>query len=333
MEKVKFDYFKGKDVVITGGLGFVGSNLAIALTRVGANVTLVDSMMPDYGGNEQNILEIKKNVDVSYTDIRDPYALPYILKGKHFIFNLAGQISHMDSMKDPVSDLEINAKAQLNLLEACRKSNQEAVIIYASTRQIYGKTSAEARTNETHPLDPTDINGINKLSGELFHSLYHRVYGLKTISLRLTNTFGPRQLVKHNRQGFIAWFLNRTLLNDKISLYGDGEQIRDFTYVDDVVEAMKLAALNEKAYGQIYNLGGFRGYTLKEVAFILREINPKVSVDFIPFPDERKKIDIGSYIADWSKIEKELGWKPRVDLSEGLRLTVDYYRDKLDQYL
>lgn len=325
--------FNGKKVVITGGLGFIGSNIALELVRMGAEVTILDSMIPDYGGNEINISTIKDKVKVSYTDIRDQYSLPYLLKETEFLFNFAGQISHMDSMKDPIADLEINAKAQLNLLEACRKTNPNIVIVYASTRQIYGKTELNSSTDELHPLNPTDVNGINKMCGEMFHSLYSKVYNLKTVCLRLTNTYGPRQLIKHNRQGFIAWFINRTLNNDKILLYGDGEQVRDFTFVDDVVTASLIAAASPIAYGEVFNLGGLKSYTLKEVASILKKINPKVTVDYIPFPDERKKIDVGNYTANWSKIKNILNWEPTIDLNDGLIRTVDYYRDKMSYYL
>jgi len=327
------NFFKNKKVLVTGGLGFLGSNLALRLVHLGAEVTLVDSMLPDYGGNEENISSIKNSVHVSYTDIRDPHALPHLLKDKEILFNLAGQISHMDSMNDPIADLEINAKSQISLLENCRKYKPDIKIVYASTRQIYGRTDASKLTNEDHPLDPTDVNGINKMSGELYHRLYHKVYGLKTVCLRMTNTYGPRQLIKHNRQGFIAWFINRTLLDDKILIYGDGQQIRDFTFVDDAVGAFLIAAENSNSVGGVYNLGGIKPYSLLQVAQILNDINPKLKIENISFPEERKKIDIGSYVADYSKIKNELGWTPETDLKAGLIKTVEYYLPRLEKYL
>lgn len=326
-------FFYGKKIIVTGGLGFLGSNLANILVKNGAEVTLVDSMLPDYGGNEENIKEIKNKVHVSFTDIRDGHSLPHLLKDKEILFNLAGQISHMDSMNDPIADLEINAKSQISLLETCRKHKPEIKIIYASTRQIYGKTDGSIPTNEDHPINPSDVNGINKLCGEMYHRLYHRVYGLNTVCLRMTNTYGPRQLIKHNRQGFIAWFLNRTLQNDKILIYGDGSQIRDFTYIDDAVEAFLQAAQYPIAVGKVYNIGGIRPYTLLEVANILKKINPKLAIEKIPFPEERKKIDIGSYVADYSRITKDLSWSPKIDLEDGLFKTIQYYSDRLDSYL
>ena len=329
---MKRNDFAGRKVLITGGLGFIGSNLAHALVKRKADVTLIDSMIPDFGGNEANVEDIKHKVRISYTDMRS-FALPYIIKNQDIIFNLAGQISHMDSMKDPVTDLEINAKSQLHLLESCRYHNPSVKIIYASTRQIYGKTKQKPPINEDHPIDPTDINGINKLSGELFHSLYHKVFGIKTVSLRLTNCYGPRQLIRHDRQGFIAWFINRTVLNKEIKLYGDGLQIRDFTYIDDVVDAFLRVAVESNADGQVYNLGGIRPYSLLEVAKILKRINPKLKISKIPFPRERKKIDIGNYIGDWSKIHKDIGWKPKIDLEMGLKKTLTYFRKNLSNYL
>lgn len=332
MDFNNFDNFKNKRIVITGGLRFIGSNLCYRLVDLNADVTLVDSMLPDYGGNESNILGIKDKVKVSYTDMRDPHALPYIIKNCDYIFNLAGQISHMDSMNDPVQDLEINQKAQILFLEAVRKYSKNAIIVHASTRQIYGKT-IYTPTNEEHPLSPTDVNGINKLGGELYHTLYSKVYGLKIVNLRLTNTYGPRQLIKHNRQGFIGWFMKKALTGEEIQLYGDGLQIRDYTYVDDVVEAMLLSATNEIAWGKIYNLGGIKPYTLLETAELLKKLNNKISITKIPFPSERQKIDVGSYIADWNKINREIGWSPKIDLEVGLTRMYQYYSDKLECYL
>lgn len=326
--------FKGKKVVITGGLGFIGSNLAETLVDLGANVFLVDSMLPSYGGNEFNIARFKDKVSVSFTDLRDKHALPFIVKNSDYIFNLAGQISHMDSMSDPIQDLEINQLAQLYFLESVKAHSSKSIVVYASTRQLYGRTM-KTPTDESHPCHPTDVNGVNKLGGEMFHILYHRVHGLKTVAIRLTNTYGPRQLIKHSRQGFIAWFMNRSLLNENISLFGDGSQVRDFTYIDDAVDAFLKVAVNSKCWGEIYNLGGLRPYTLKEVANILQNINPKLKVGNIPFPDERKKIDIGNYIADWSKIKRDTGWVPKVTLEDGLNRMYDYYvnQDVLNKYL
>lgn len=325
--------YSGEEVIITGGMGFIGSNLAHALVEQGAKVTIVDSMIPDYGGNEENISEIRQHLNVSFTDIRDVHALPYLVRGKTTMFNLAGQISHMDSMKDPITDLEINAKSQLFLLETIRKYNPGLIVVYASTRQIYGRSLSKEPVKEDHPLNPTDVNGINKLSGELYHKLYHEIHGIKSVMLRLTNTYGPRQLIKHNRQGFIAWFLNRALLGEEISLYGGGDQKRDFNFISDVVEGFLLAGKTPAAIGKVMNLGGQQSYSLFEVANLLKNLNPKMRIEKVPFPEERKRIDIGSFQADWSLAREILGWHPKVSLERGLAITFDYYRDRLPKYL
>lgn len=226
-----FQVYKDKKILITGGLGFIGSNLAIKLVQLGANITLVDSMIPDYGGNLFNIEPIKNQVRVNFSDVRDSYSMEYLVKDQDYLFSLAGQVSHIDSMIDPLTDLDINTRAPVFILEACRKFNPSIKIIYASTRQIYGKP-IYLPVNENHPLYPTDVNGINKMAGEWYHTLYHNVYGMNTISLRLTNTYGPRQLLKHNRQGFIGVFVRQIIQGEKIHIFGDGQQIRDLNYVD-----------------------------------------------------------------------------------------------------
>ena len=249
------DSFKDKKVLITGGLGFIGSNLAIKLVELGANVTLLDSMQQNYGGNLFNIESVKDRVIVNFSDMRDTHALPYLVKEKDYIFNLAGQVSHIDSMINPMTDMEINVKAQLSLLEICREYNKEAVVVYSSTRQFYGHPQY-LPVDEKHPIIPIDVNGIDKFAGEQYHLLFNKVYHLKTTALRMTNTYGPRQSIRHNRLGFIGWFIRKAVLGEEIEIFGDGKQVRDFTYVDDVVEALLLAATNEECYGVYFNLGG-----------------------------------------------------------------------------
>ena len=226
--------YQGKKVLITGGLGFIGSTLAIQLVEWGADVTLVDSMIPEYGGNLFNIEPIKNQVRVNFSDVRDPHSMEYLVKDQDYLFNLAGQVSHIDSMTDPLSDLDINTRAQVVILEACRKFNPRIVVVFASTRQIYGKPQY-LPVDENHRLYPTDVNGINNMAGEWYHTLYYNVYDLNTVSLRLTNTYGPRQLLKHNRQGFIGVFVRQIIQGEKIKIFGDGQQIRDMNYVEDVV--------------------------------------------------------------------------------------------------
>ena len=325
-------FFHNRPVLITGGLGFIGSNLAIRLVKMGARVLLVDSLIPKYGGNLFNIAPIEDQVRVNIADIRDEHGLRYLVKGQEIIFNLAGQVSHTDSMTDPYTDLEINARSQLSLLEACRHGNPEAKIVFASTRQIYGRPDY-LPVDERHPLRPTDVNGINKLAGEWYHIVYNNVYNLRTVSLRLTNTYGPRMRVKDARQTFIGWWLRQLLEGQTLQIFGDGHQVRDFNYVDDVVDALLLAAVNEVANGQIYNLGGTDPINLLNLAQLLVELNGGGNYEVVPFPEGRKRIDIGDFYGDYRKIHSKLGWQPTVSLREGLGRTLEYYREHLARYI
>ncbi len=321
---------KDKQVLITGGLGFIGSNLAHRLVDIGADVMLVDSLIPDYGGNLFNIHGLEGRVKINVADVRDESSMNYLVKGQDIIFNLAGQVSHIDSMLDPFTDLEINCRSQLSLLEACRNNNPEVKLVYASTRQLYGVPDA-LPVNENHLLHPTDVNGINMMAGEWYHILYNNVYDIRSTSLRLTNTYGPRMLMKHNRQGFVPWFIRLAVDDQEISIFGDGKQRRDMTYVDDVVEAFLLAACMEEANGEVFNLGGLEIVNLMEFTELLIEAAGSGRYKIVPFPEERKRIDIGDYYADYSKINRVLGWEPKVSLREGLSKTVEYYR-KYKQY-
>lgn len=326
-----FDQFKNKKILITGGAGFIGSNLAHYLVKCQAKVTIVDSMIPDYGGNLHNLEGILDKVAINFSDVRDRYGMQYLVKGQDYLFNLAGQVSHIDSMRDPFADLEINAKSQLSILEACRHFNPEIRIVFASTRQIYGRAKY-LPVDENHPLDPPDVNGINKLAGERYHTLYSKVYGLHCSVLRLTNVYGPRQLMKHDRQGFIGWFIRQIVRGEKIKIFGTGEQKRDLVFVDDVVDALLRAACSTTANGKIYNIGGAEPISLKKLVELMIEINGSGEYELVPFPDERKKIDIGDFYTDYQKIANDLGWKPKVLLREGLKRTIEYYRQHGEYY-
>lgn len=323
--------FADKHILITGGAGFIGSNLAIKLAGMGATVTVMDSMLPGYGGNLFNLSPVRDRITVNFSDMRDQPSLSYLVRGKDYIFNLAGQVSHQDSMLDPIMDMEINVRAQLVLLEACRQFNPSAVIVYASTRQFYGQPEY-VPVDERHPINPPDVNGINKLAGEQYHTLYSRVHGMKTVSLRLTNTYGPRQLIKNARQGFIGWFMNRAVTGNTIQLFGGGDQIRDFTHVDDVVNAFLLAAATPACYGDYFNLSGDKA-SLYQVADLLIRAGGKGTVEKVPFPDERKKIDIGSFWGSSDKFRAATGWQPGVPLEQGLNETIAYYLENMEYYL
>ncbi|MCA9866590.1 MAG: NAD-dependent epimerase/dehydratase family protein [Anaerolineales bacterium] len=324
--------FRGKHVLVTGGLGFIGSNLAHRLVDLGADVLIVDSLIPEYGGNVFNVHTIEDRLRVNIADMRDEHGLRYLVQEQDIIFNLAGQVSHTDSMIDPYTDLEINARSQLSLLEACRHGNPAAKIIFASTRQIYGRPTY-LPVDERHPLQPTDVNGINKLAGEWYHIVYHNVYGLRAVSLRLTNTFGPRMRIRDARQTFIGWWIRQLLEGQTLHIFGDGLQVRDFNYVDDVVEAMLMAAAHDVADGQIYNLGGDEPINLINLARLMIEVNGGGDFALKPFPDDRKRIDIGDFYGDYRKIRSKLGWRPQVGLREGLTRTIEFFRTHREHYL
>jgi UDP-glucose 4-epimerase len=325
------DFYADRRILITGGLGFIGANLCRQLADLGAKVTAVDSLLPDYGGNLANLAGYEDRVRINIADVRG-HAMEYLVREQDVLFNLAGQVSHIDSMNDPYTDLEINCRSQLWILEAVRKRNPEIKVVYAGTRQIYGKPQ-RLPVDENHPLNPTDVNGINKISGELYHLVYHSVYGIRSSSLRLTNTYGPRQLIRHNRQGFIGWFIRKALLGETIEIFGDGSQRRDFDYVDDVVDAFLRAGAMDAADGQVFNLGGADPVSLLTLVQRLIEVAGRGDYRLVPFPDERKRIDIGDFYADASKISETLGWRSRVNLREGLERTLEYYERYKDAYL
>ncbi len=322
--------FAGAKVLITGGLGFIGSNLARRLVELGADVTLVDSLVPEYGGNRFNIDGFEDRLRVNISDVRDPYSLRAHVAGQDFLFNLAGQTSHLDSMEDPFTDLEINCRAQLSILETCRQVNPAVRIVFASTRQIYGRPE-RLPVDERHPLRPVDVNGINKLAGEFYHRLYHDVYDVPACVLRLTNTYGPRMRIKDARQTFVGVWIRLLLEGKPFEVWG-GQQLRDFTYVDDCVDALLLAATRPEAAGQIFNLGGVEVTSLVDLARLLVELNGSGHFEQRDFPSNRKRIDIGDYYADDTLVRTTLGWQPNVSLREGLKRTLEFFRTNLDQY-
>lgn len=325
------EFFAGKKVLITGGLGFIGSNLAHRLVEWDAEVLLVDSLIPEYGGNLQNIAGIENRVKVNIADVRDQHGMNYLVQNQDYLFNLAGQTSHLDSMRNPYTDLEINCKSQLSILEACRRQNPGIKIVYASTRQIYGAPQY-LPVDENHPICPKDVNGINKMAGEAYHILYANVYGIRTCALRLTNTYGPRMRVKDARQTFLGIWIRQAIAGEEIQVYGTGNQLRDLNYVNDVVEALILAAIDDEANGKVFNLGALSTVSLKDLAALLIEVNGEGSYKVVPFPTELKAIDIGDYYGNFTLISKTLGWNPTTDLREGLALTLEYFRKNREFY-
>ncbi len=323
--------FRDKNVLITGGLGFIGSNLAHRLAALGARLTLLDSLIPEYGGNLFNIAGLEDRVRVNISDVRDRHAMRYLIQGQDYLFNLAGQTSHMDSMQDPYTDLEINCRAQLSILEACRLYNPKVIVVFASTRQVYGRPD-RLPVNEQHLSRPVDVNGINKMAGEWYHILYNNVWGIAACALRLTNTYGPRMRVRDARQTFLGVWIRLLVEGRPFEVWG-GAQLRDFTYVDDAVEAMLLAAADGKARGQVFNLGGQPVVSLRQLADLLVSIHGAGSYQVREYPPDRRPIDIGDYYADYSCIRSTLGWEPKVRLEEGLRRTLDYYRENLARYV
>jgi UDP-glucose 4-epimerase len=325
-------FYRGRRVMVTGGLGFIGSNLARQLVELDADVLLVDALIPDHGGNLFNIAGIESRLELNVADVRQDSTMNFLVRDCEVIFNLAGQVSHIDSMRDPHTDMEINCRAQLTILEACRHHNPGVKVVYAGTRQVYGRPDS-LPVNERHLVRPTDINGINKAAGEYYHLVYNNIFGVRACSLRLTNVYGPRQLVKHNRQGFIGWFIRLAVDGAEIQVYGDGSQVRDFVYVDDVADAFLRAGATDAVNGEVFNIGGSEPTAHRDLVALLLDVAGGGRMTLIDWPPDKKAIDIGSFYADSSRFATATGWAPRVPLREGLARTVRYYREHLDHYL
>jgi UDP-glucose 4-epimerase len=322
--------YERKNVLITGGLGFIGSTLAIRLVELGAAVTVIDSLIPEYGGNLFNVEPVKNQIRINVSDVRDRSSINYLVQGQHYLFNLAGTLSHIDSMRDPFTDLEINCVSQLRILEACRENNPLIKIVFAGTRGQYGRAQ-RLPVDESHPLHPTDVNGINNNAGESYHILYNEVYGIKACSLRLTNTYGPRHQMKHPRQGVLNWFVRQIIEGRPIKIYGTGSQVRDTNFVDDVVDAMMLAMLSDKTDGEVFNIGG-EPLSLIQFVEALIDVNGSGTYEIVEFPGDLKAIEIGDYIASHEKFTSLTGWHPKVPLREGIAKTLEYYRSYSRNY-
>jgi UDP-glucose 4-epimerase len=326
------EFYRGRRVMITGGVGFIGSNLARRLVDLGADVLLVDSLIPEYGGNLFNIRDIESRVRLNIADVRMQPSMEVLVRDRDVLFNLAGQVSHIDSMRDPYTDLEINCRAQLSILEACRKHNRHVRVVYAGTRQVYGRPDY-LPVDEQHLVRPADINGVNKAAGEYYHLLYNNVFDIRACSLRLTNVYGPRQLIRHDRQGFIGWFIRLAIEGGEIQVFGDGSQLRDFVYVDDAADAFLRAGASDACWGEVFNVGGDEPVSHRELVERLVRIAGSGTVRFVDWPAEKKRIDIGSFYSDSSRFRHAVDWRPTVPLDEGLRRTVAFYRAHHAEYV
>jgi UDP-glucose 4-epimerase len=324
--------FAGRRCLVSGGLGFIGSTLALALARVDARVSVVDARHARHGANPHNLSgPAAETIEIIEGDLGDPPALA-AAAGAEFVFNLAGQVSHVDSMDDPLFDLEVNTASHVRLLEGLRRDNPDARVVYTSTRQLFGKPRY-LPVDEHHPVSPVDVNGITKFAAEQFHLLYATTYGLQASVVRLTNVYGPRQRLRDDYQGFLPIFIRRALDGAPLSVFGDGAQQRDCLYVDDVVECLARAALAPEAVGEVFNVGNDEHLSLREIAEAVVAAAGSGSVEFVPWPADRDAIDIGSYFGDSSKAKRLLEWTPATRFGDGIRLTLEFYRRHRDWYL
>lgn len=324
--------YSGQRVTVVGGLGFIGSTLARALVHGGAHVTVVDSMHPEHGGNRFNVADVAERLDIQVADAADAQAMRPHVRDRAVIFNLAGQVSHVDSMTNPAGDLVSNCGASLGVLEAIRLEGVMPKVVFTSTRQVYGRVERRP-VDETHPLQPVDVNGIHKVAAEEYHRLYSEVYGIPCSILRLTNTYGPRQLLRHGRQGFVAWFVRLALLDQEILVFAPGTQLRDFCYVDDAVDAVLRTAIAPAPPYQVLNVGGAETMTLISFTSLLVRLADRGRVRLVDFPADRKRIDIGSIEVCDQRLRDQTGWRPVVGVEEGISRMLSYYLEHGRHYL
>lgn len=323
---------KDEKILILGGLGFIGSNLAQRLVKLGAEVTIYDACLDPYGWNFANIKEIKDKIKIIKGDIRDFDLIKEHVKNKNYIFNCAAQVGHIISMNDPFLDIEINCKGTMNVLEACRRFNDDVKIIYTATRGQVGEP-IYTPVDEEHPDNPTDIYGINKLAAEKYHLVYHHVYGIPVTSMRLNNVYGPRCQMQHGHYGVLNYFVGRAMQGETITVYGKGNQTRDFVYIDDVVDALILVARNQAANGEIFMVGSGNEVRFIDMVKLVIKTVGKGKYIHAPYPFERGKVDIKRFVASYAKLNKMLGWTPKISLEEGVKKTVDFYTERLNEYL
>lgn len=323
--------FENKEILVTGGLGFIGSNLSIALVQAGARVTIIDNMLPRQGSNLFNIGGIENAVKVNFSDVRNQLSMNHLVKGKDYVFHLAGQVNHVDSMRNPLQDLDINCRGTLVLLEALKQYNRAAKVIFAGTRGEYG-SSVKLPVDEDHPTNPKGIYAVTNLTAEKMVLVYHDVYGIESVCLRITNTYGPRHQMTHDEYGVFNWFIRKALDDEEIPVFGDGRILRDFIYVRDLVACMFRVSLTKGAYGRVFNVGTGIPVSFIELAKKIVQVAGTGRVNFTEFTQERKEVEPGDYYADITRIKDVTGWAPETGLEEGIKETVDYYRKYRKEY-
>ena len=316
--------FSGKRVMITGGLGMMGSTIAHKLVKYGAEVTIVDAHIEPYGANLFNILEIRDLLKINVADIRDKEAMKVLVKDKDIIFNLAGQVSHNDSMENPFLDADINYSGHLNVLENVRKYNPTVILMHAGSRLQYGRIQA-IPVNEEHPLRPRTPYALNKVAAENMYRFYHEMYNIPCVLFRIANPYGPRSQMKHHKYSIINWFVRQVMDDKPITIFGKGEQIRDYIYIDDLADAFLATCVNPKCNGEIYNVGSGSGTTFKDMVETIIQVIGKGKIEHIPWPDDYINVETGDYVADIKKISEAANWKPETDLKTGIKLVYQYY--------
>ncbi len=323
--------FKGKKVLITGGLGFVGSNLSIRLINEGAEVLIIDNMLPRQGGNLFNIDPVKNKVKVNISDIRNQISMNHLVKGQDYIFHLAGQVNHVDSVKNPINDLSINVEGTLVIMEALRTNNSDAKVIFTGTRGEYG-ASLKLPVTEKHEINPIGIYAITNFAAERVVLTYHNLHKIKSVCLRITNTFGPRHQMQHDEYGVFNWFIRKAMDNDTISIFGNGKILRDYLFIDDLTEALVKTSLCEKVYGEVYNIGSGIPINFIDLAKKIIKITGSGRINYTDFTSERKALEPGDYYADITKIKKDTGWSPSVSIELGIKKTISYYKKHKKYY-
>lgn len=319
------DLFAGKHVLITGGLGMIGSTIARKLAPFGARITLVDACIEPYGANDFNIAAIRDKVQVSVTDIRDKPAMGHLVKGQDIIFNLAGQVSHNDSLNNPFLDADINYIGHLNVLECVRRYAPEAVVLFAGSRLQFGRIEKNP-VDESHPLRPRTPYALNKTAAENMYLFYHQVHRLRCVVFRIANPYGPRSQMKHSKYSMVNWFIRQAMENQAIKVFGDGCQVRDYIYVDDLADAFIRSAVSPACMGKVFNVGSGVGVRFKDMAETIVRAVKGGTVQFVPWPEDYINVETGDYVTDITRICRAIEWQPGTDFTAGVQLTVEYYR-------